>query len=155
MVDYAHDLRASGIYISDIIICLLCHQVLLEEYNVFRQIIARKGGLLTIDGLMDELRARYDLSKKVSSRPSDTAFVGSGLRRRESEQAGVKCKNMMKKQYSRSGDDLAVSAIASEKEEVRFSPAFSKKQGTSGSSALNWSAASVVKPKMTPTITSR
>ena len=65
MADDARDLRANGTDISDEIVCLLVLQILSEEYNVFRQIIEREKELLTIDGLMTELRTRFDLSRKV------------------------------------------------------------------------------------------
>ena len=65
MADDARDLRANGADISDEKICLLFLQTLSEEYDVFRQIIEREKELLTIDGLVGELRARFDLSRKV------------------------------------------------------------------------------------------
>ena len=65
MADDARDLRANGTDISDEIVCLLFLQILSEEYNVFLQIIEREKELLIIDGLMCELRARFDLSRKV------------------------------------------------------------------------------------------
>ena len=65
MADDARDLRANGTDISDEIVCLLVLQILSEEYNVFRQIIEREKELLIIDGLMTELRTRFDLSRKV------------------------------------------------------------------------------------------
>ena len=65
MADDARDLRANGTDISDEKICLLFLQTLSEEYDVFRQIIEREKELLTIDGLVGELRARFDLSRKV------------------------------------------------------------------------------------------
>ena len=78
VVDDARNLRANGTDISDETVCLLFLQVLPEQYDVFRQIIEREKEPLTIDGLMGELRARFDLSSKVKSRSSDTALVASG-----------------------------------------------------------------------------
>ena len=85
MADDARDLRANGTDISDEIVCLLFLQVLPQEYDVFRHIIEREKEPLTIDGLMGELRARFDLSRKVKSRSSDIALVASGSRREKSE----------------------------------------------------------------------
>ncbi|CAN0263574.1 unnamed protein product [Ascophyllum nodosum] len=85
MADDARDLRANGTDISDEIVCLLFLPVLPEEYDVFRQIIGREKEPLTIDRLMGELRARSDLSRKVTSRSSDTALVASGSRREKSK----------------------------------------------------------------------
>ena len=85
MADNARDLRANGTDISDEIVCLLLLQVLSEEYDVFRQIIEREKEPLTIDGLMGELRARFDPSRKAKSRSSDTALVAAGSRREKSE----------------------------------------------------------------------
>ena len=84
MADDARDLRANGTDISDEIVYLLFLQVLPEEYDVFRQIIEREKEPLTIDGLVGELRARFDLSRKVKSRSSDTPLVASGSRREKS-----------------------------------------------------------------------
>ena len=64
-------------------------QALPEEYDVFRQIIDQEKELLTIDGLMGELRARFDLSRKVKSRSADTALVASGSRRGNTERVGA------------------------------------------------------------------
>ena len=63
-----------------------------------------------MDGLMGELCARFDLSRKVKSRSSDTALVASGSRRGKSERFGTKRKIMGKKQSSSSGDNSTGSA---------------------------------------------
>ena len=116
MADDAPDLRASGTTdISDEIVCLLFLHVLPEEYDVFRHIIDREKEPLTIDGLMGELRARFDLSRKVKSRSSDTALVASSSRREKSERVGANHKVMEKKQRSSRGDDSAGSATTSGK----------------------------------------
>ena len=146
MANDARDLRANGTDISDEIVCLLFFQVLREEYDVFRQIIEREKELLTIDGLMGELRARIDLSRKVKSRSSDTALVASGSRREKSERAGAKHKVMGKKQSSSRGYNSAGSATTFEKKTRRFPAAFARNQGINGSSALSGSAASAEKP---------
>ena len=98
MNDDARGLRANGTDTSDEIVCLLFLQILLKEYDVFRQIIEREKELLTIDRLMGELRARFDLSRKVKSRSPNTALVTSGSRREESERFGAISKMMGKKQ---------------------------------------------------------
>ena len=90
MADDTRDLRANVTDISDEIVCLLSLQVLPEEYDAFRQIIEREKEPLTIDGLMGELRAGFDLSRKVKSRSSDTALVASGSRRGKSERVEAK-----------------------------------------------------------------
>ena len=92
MADDARDLRANCITVSDEIVCLLFLQVLPEEYDVFRQTIEREKEPLTIDGLMGELRARFDLSRKVKSRSSHTAVVASGSRRGKGKRFGAKRK---------------------------------------------------------------
>ena len=92
MADDARGLRANVTDISDEIVCLLFLQVLPEEYDDFRQIIERENEPLTIDGLMGELRARFNLSRTVKSRSSDTALVASGSRRGKSERFGAKRK---------------------------------------------------------------
>ena len=110
MVDDARDLRANGTDISEEIVCLVFLQVLPEEFDVFRKIIEREKEPLTIDGLMGELRARFDLSRKVKSRSSDTVLVASGSRREKSERVGAKHKVMGKKQSSSRGDNSVGSA---------------------------------------------
>ena len=97
MADNACDLQANGTDISDEIVCLLFLQVLPGEYDVFWQIIEQEKEPLTIDGLMGELRARFDLSRKVKSRSSDSALVASGSRREKSKRVGTKHKVMGKK----------------------------------------------------------
>ena len=129
MADDARDLRASGTDISDEIICLLFLQVLPEEYDVFWQIIEREEEPLTIDGLMGELRARFDLSRKVKSRSSDTALVASGSRREKSKRVGAKHKLMGRKQSSSLGYNSAGSATTSEKEGRKVSWIICKETG--------------------------
>ena len=149
MADDARDLRANGTDISDELVCLLFLQVLPEEYDVFRQIIEREKEPLTIDGLMGELRARFNLSRKVKSRSSDITLVDSGSRREKSKRVGAKHKVMGKKQNSSRGYNSAGSAATSEKKAVRFPAAFARKQDINGSSALSGSAASAEKPDTT------
>ena len=129
MADDARDLRANGTDYSDEIVCLLFLQVLPEEYDVFRQFIEREKEPLTIDGLMGELRARFDLSRKVNSRSSDTALVASGSRREKSKRVGAKHKVMGKKQSSNRGYNSAGSAATSEKEGGKVSCSICKKTG--------------------------
>ena len=129
MADDARDLRANGTDISDEIVCLLFLQALPEEYDVFRQIIEREKEPLTIDGLMGELRARFDLSRKVKSRSSDTALVVSGSRREKSKRVGAKHKVMRKKQSSSRGYNSAGSATTSEKEGRKVSCSICKETG--------------------------
>ena len=125
MADDARDLRANGTDISNEIVCLLFLQVLPEEYDVFRQIIEREKEPLTIDGLMGELRARFDLSRKVKSRSSDT----SGSRREKSKRVRAKHKVMGKKQNSSRGYNSAGSAATSEKEGRKVSCSICKETG--------------------------
>ena len=115
MADDARDLRANGTDISDEKVYLLFLQVLPEEYDVFRQIIEREKEPFTIDGLVGELRARFDLSRKVKSRSSDTALVASGSRREKSKRVGAKHRVTGKKQSSSRGYNSAGSATTSEK----------------------------------------
>ena len=61
-----------------------------QKYDVFRQIIEGEKEPLTIVGLMGELRARFDLSRKVKSRSTETALVASGSRQGKSERVGAK-----------------------------------------------------------------
>ena len=129
MADDARDLRANGTDVSDEIVCLLFFQVLPEEYDVFRQIIEREKEPLTIDGLMGELRARFDLSRKVKSRSSDTALVASGSRREKSKRVGANHKVMRKKQSSSRGYNSAGSAATSEKEGRKVSCSICKETG--------------------------
>ena len=105
MADYVRDLRANGTGISDELVCPLFLQELAKEYDVFRQAIGREKKLLTIDGLINELRARFDFSRKVKSRSSDTALVAPSSRRRKSGRAGAKRKKMGKEKISRSNDN--------------------------------------------------
>ena len=104
-------------------------QALSEEYDVFRQIIEQEREPLTIDGLMGELRARFDLSRKVKSRSSDTALVTSGPRREKSERVGAKHKVMGKKQISSRGDNSAGSATTSGKVGHKVSCSIFKETG--------------------------
>ena len=101
MADDARDLRDNGKDISDEIVCLLFLHVLPEEYDVFGQNVDREKEPLTIDGLMGELRAKLDLSRKVKSRSSDTALVVLGSRRGKSERFGAKRKTMGNKLSSK------------------------------------------------------
>ena len=71
------DLQATGINIPTEIVYLLFLEVLQEVYYVFGHMPEREKGPPAISGFNDELRARYDLSKKVRSRSSDTALVAS------------------------------------------------------------------------------
>ena len=74
-------MRANDSDIEDEVVCLLFLRALLDEYNVFRQMLERKREKLTIDRLRTELRARYDLLKEgKSSKTSDTAFLASGTK---------------------------------------------------------------------------
>ena len=129
MADGARDLRANGTDIWDEIVCFLFLQVLPEEYDVFRQIIEREKEPLTIDGLMSELRARFNLSRKVKPRSSDSALVTSGSRRGKRERLGAKRKMIGKKQSSNSGDISADSATTSGKEDRNVSCSICKKTG--------------------------
>ena len=129
IADDVRDLRANGTDISDEIVCLLFLQVLPEEYDVFRQIVEREKELLTIDGLMGELRARLDLSRKVKSRSSDTALVASGSRREKSERVGAKHKVMGKKQSSSRDDNSADRATTSGNEDRKVSCSICKETG--------------------------
>ena len=149
MANDARDLRANGSDISDEIVCLLFHQALPQEYDVFRHIIEREKEPLTIDGLMGELRTRFDLSRKVKSRSSDIALVASGSRREKSERVGAKHNVMGKKPSSSRGDNLLAVPLHREKRAVRFLAAFARKQGINGSSAPSGSAASAEKPDTT------
>ena len=134
MADDARDLRANGTDISDEIVCLLFLQVLPEEYDVFRQITEREKEPLTIDGLMGEIRARFDLSRKVKSISSDSALVASGSKREKSKRVGAKHKVMGKKQSSSRGCNSAGSATTSEKEGRKVSCSICKETGHNGSS---------------------
>ena len=129
VADDARDLRANGTDISDEIVWLLFLQVLPEEYDVFRQIIEREKEPLTIDRLMSELLARFDLSRKVKSRSCVTALVASGSRREKSERVGAKHKVMGKKQSSSRGDNSADSATRSGKEGRKVSCSICKETG--------------------------
>ena len=103
--------------------------VLPEEYDVFRQIIEREKEPLTIDGLMGELRARFDFSRKGKSRSSDTALVASGSRREKSERVRAKHEIIGKKQSSSRGDNSAGSATTSGKEDRKDSCSICKETG--------------------------
>ena len=153
MADDARDLRGNGTDILDEIVCLLFLQVLQEEYDVFRQIIEREKEPLTIDGLMGELRARFDFSRKVKSRSSHTALVASGSRREKSELVGTKHKVTGKQQSSSRGDNSAGSATTSGKEDHKVSCSTCKETGHKGfkSSVPSGSAVSTVKPDTTLT----
>ena len=79
---------------------------------------------------MGELRARFDLSRKVKSRSSDTALVASGSRREKSERVGAKHKVMGKNQSCSSrGYNSAGSATTSEKEGRKVSCSIFKETG--------------------------
>ena len=127
MADDAHDLQANGTDISDEIVYRLFLEVLPEEYGVFRRIIEREKESLTIYGLMGE--AKFDLSRKVKSRSSDTALVASGSRRHKSERVGAKHKVNGKKQGSSRGSNSAGSATTSEKEGRKVSCSICKDIG--------------------------
>ena len=129
MADDARDLRANGTDISDEIVCLLFAQFLPEEYDFFRQIIEREKEPLTIDGLIGELRARFDLSRKVKLRSSVTALVASGSRRGKSKRFGAKPKMMGKKQGSSSGDNFSGSATISGKNDRKVSCSIHRETG--------------------------
>ena len=129
MADDARDLRANGTDISDEIVCLMFLQILPEECDVFRQIIEREKEPFTIDGLMGELRARFDLSRNVKSRSSDTALVASGSRGEKSERVEAKHKVMGKKQSSSRGDNSAGSATTSGKKDRKVSCSICKETG--------------------------
>ena len=129
MADDARDLRANGTDILDEIVCLLFLQVLPQEYDVFRHIIEREKEPLTINGLMGELRARFDLSRKVKPRSSDIALVASGSRREKSERVGAKHNVMRKKPSSSRGDNSAGSATTSGKEGRKVSCSICKETG--------------------------
>ena len=85
MIEDVRNMRANGSDIEDEVVCLLFLRALPDEYNVFRQMLERKGEKLTVDRLRTELRARYDLLKEgKSSKTSDTAFLASGTKRGKS-----------------------------------------------------------------------
>ena len=138
MADDARDLRANGTDILDEIVCLLFLQILPEEYDVFRQIIEREKEPLTIDGLMGELRARFDLSKKVKSRSPDTALVASGSRREKSKRVGAKHKIMGKKQSFSRGYNSVGSAATSQKEGRKVSCSICKETGHKWVKCSQW-----------------
>ena len=100
-----------------------------EEYDVFRLIIEREKEPLTIDGLMGELRARFDLSRKVESRSSDTALVPSGSRQEKNKRVRAKHKVMEEKQSPSLGYHSAGSATTSEKEGRKVSCSICKETG--------------------------
>ena len=100
-----------------------------DEYDVFRQIIEREKEPLTIDELMGELHARFDLSRKVKSRSSDTALVASGSRREKSERVGANHKVMGKKESSGRADNSAGSATTSGNEGRKVSCSICKETG--------------------------
>ena len=78
---------------------------------------------------MGELRVRFDLSRKVKSRSSDTALVASGSRREKSKRVGAKQKVMGKKQSSSLGYNSAGSATTSQKEGRKVSCSICKEIG--------------------------
>ena len=78
---------------------------------------------------MGELRARFDLSRNVKSRFSDTALVASGSRREKSKRVGAKHKVMGKKQNSSRGYNSAGSAATAEKEDLKVSCSICKETG--------------------------
>ena len=122
-------LRANSTDILDEIVCFLFLQVLPEEYDVFRQIGEREKEPLTIDGIIGELRARFDLSRKVKSRSSDTALVASCSRRGKLKRFRAKRKTMGRKQSSSSGENSAGSATISGKEYRKISCSICRETG--------------------------
>ena len=79
MDDDASDLRAKGTDFMDERVCLLLLQVVPEERDVFWQRVdEREKEPFALSRLMKDLRARYDLSRKLKS---DAALVASGSRR--------------------------------------------------------------------------
>ena len=88
-------MRANGSDIEAEVVCLLFLRALPDGYNVYRQMLEREREKLTIDWLRTELRARYDLLKEgKSSKTSDTAFLASGTKRRNSGRRREKCGNV-------------------------------------------------------------
>ena len=95
MIEDVRNMRAIALDIEDEVVDLLLLRALPDEYNVFRQILQREKEKLTIDRLRTELRVRYDLLKEVkSSKTSDTAFLTSGTKRRNSGRRQKKCENV-------------------------------------------------------------
>ena len=76
MIEDVRNVRANGSDIEDEVVCLLFLRALLDEYNVFRQMLERKREKLTNDRLRTKLRTRYDLLKEgKSSKTADTVFL--------------------------------------------------------------------------------
>ena len=63
IIEDVRNMCANGSNIDDEVVCLLSLRALPDEYNVFRQMLEREKGKLTIDRLLTELRTRYDLLK--------------------------------------------------------------------------------------------
>ena len=82
MIEDARNMRANGSDVEDEVVCLFFLRVLPDEYNVFRQMVERERKKLTIDRLLTQLRARYDLLKEgKSSKTPDTDFAASRTKR--------------------------------------------------------------------------
>lgn len=63
MIEDVSNMRANGSDIEDQVVCLLFLRALQNEYSVFRQMLRRERGKLTIDRLRTELWAQYNLQK--------------------------------------------------------------------------------------------
>ena len=61
IIEDIRNMRTNGSDIEDGVVCLLFLRALLDEYNVFRQVLGGEREKLTIDRPRTELRARYDL----------------------------------------------------------------------------------------------
>ena len=72
MADDARDLQSNSTVSSDETVCLLLLQALPEDFDIFQQVIEQIKEPLIIDELIDELRAKYDISRRVSSHDRPT-----------------------------------------------------------------------------------
>jgi len=90
MIEDVCNMSANLSDIEDEVVCLLFLRVLPDENSVFRQMLEREREEPTIDRLRIEMRAQYDLQKggKSSSRSSNSAFLASGTRRKNSKWGG-------------------------------------------------------------------
>ena len=94
--------------------------------------IEREKEPFTIVRLIDELRARCDLSRKANSRFFDTALVASGMRQGERGRAGTIINNTRKNRVPVVVMIWLAVLPHLENKVVRFPAAFARKQGTCG-----------------------